>query len=133
MANTIKTGREDATPSQREQISSEKRQEEEDESCIPLSNQRQVARESNQLGSRKNKSVRVEDDGESHPGKKYAWYMTLSIPGTTSQQGTHIQKGWTKTIYPKTDSQAIARESGKAEKTERISAMSRLGKSPSQS
>ena len=36
-ANAIKTGREDATPSQGEQISIEKRQEEEDESYIPLS------------------------------------------------------------------------------------------------
>ena len=66
LANAIKTGREDATPSQGEQISSKKRQKEEDESYIPLSDQRQTARESVHLGSWKSKSVRAEDDGESH-------------------------------------------------------------------
>ena len=52
-ASAIKTRRKDATPSQGEQISIEKRQEEEDESYIPLSSQRQKARETVQLGSQK--------------------------------------------------------------------------------
>ena len=116
LANAIKTRRQDATPSQGEKISSGKIQEEEDESYIPNSSQRQKTRESVQLGSPKNKSIPAEDDGESRQGKKYALYRTPSNPRTSSQQGTHIQKGCTETVYPQTDSQATARESGKAEK-----------------
>ena len=82
---------------------------------------------------RKNKSVRAKDDIKSNLGKKYAWYRTPSNPRTSSQQGTHIQKGWTETVYPHTNSQATTRESRKEEKSKRISAMSRLGKSPSRS
>ena len=104
LANAIRSGSKDATPSQGEQICSERRREEEDESYIPLSSQRQKIRESVQLGSQTNKSVRVKEDVESKPGKKYALYRTPSNPGTSSQQGTHIQKGWTETVYPQTDS-----------------------------
>ena len=71
LANVIRSGREDASPSQGEQISSERRQEEEDESYIPLSSQKQKARESLKLGSQTNKGICIEEDVESKPGKKY--------------------------------------------------------------
>ena len=64
MANPIKAGREDATPSEGEQISTERKREEEDKSHISLSGQRQKVRESVQLGSQKNKDIRTEEDVE---------------------------------------------------------------------
>ena len=64
VANPIKAGREDATPSEGEQISTERKREEEDKSHISLSGQRQKVRESVQLGSQKNKDIRTEEDVE---------------------------------------------------------------------
>ena len=98
MANAIKTRREEVTPLLGEQISSSKKQEDGDESYIPLHSQKEIVKESTQQGSHKYKSIHMEDGGESMPGKKYAWYRTPPNLGTSIPQGTHIQKGWTETV-----------------------------------
>ena len=123
--NVVRTERtRDANPNQTEQISNERYHEEEDESYIPP----HIQGESGQPGSDRNKNIHREDEDESMPGRRYAWYRTPSNPGASSQLGTHIKKGWTETVYRQTDSQPVTRESAMMK---RVSAMSRLRKTPS--
>ena len=114
----------DADRSQRQQVSNNRFQEKEDESYIPPHHYRT----SGQLGSDKNENKSREDKGESILGRKYAWYRTPSNPEASFQQGTHIGKGWTETVYHQTDCQPASRESVAVK---RIFAKSRLGKTPS--
>lgn len=74
IANAVRNGMGDANPNQREQISNETYQEKEDESYVPLHDQKQATRESGQRGSDRNRGFTREDDGDSMQGRRYAWY-----------------------------------------------------------
>lgn len=89
VANAVRNKIGDAGHNQRHQISNETYHEEEDQTYIPSHNHTELS----QQGSDKNRNWHTEDQGESTPGTRYAWYRILSNPYVSSQQGTHTRNG----------------------------------------